>query len=84
MDESGRYEELEGGLRVPAKIWARLYNYQKVGVQWMFELHQQRCGGILGDEMGLGKTIQIISFLSALSFTRKVDIIPTLYIHANN
>ena len=40
-------------------IWSRLFSYQKVGVQWMWELHQQRCGGILGDEMGLGKTIQV-------------------------
>ena len=55
----GRYEEIEGGLKAPSIIWDRLYDYQKVGVQWMFELHQQHCGGILGDEMGLGKTIQV-------------------------
>ena len=52
-------EEIEGGLKAPSVIWDRLYDYQKVGVQWMFELHQQHCGGILGDEMGLGKTIQV-------------------------
>ena len=68
----GEYEELEGGLQVPRVVWSRLYNYQKVGVQWMFELHQQKCGGILGDEMGLGKTVQVITFLSALSFSQKV------------
>ena len=38
----GRYEELEGGLRVPSSLWKKLYNYQRVGVQWMFELHQQQ------------------------------------------
>ena len=38
----GRYEELEGGLRVPSGLWKKLYNYQRVGVQWMFELHQQQ------------------------------------------
>ena len=38
----GRYEELEGGLRVPTGLWKKLYNYQRVGVQWMFELHQQQ------------------------------------------
>ena len=70
--QAGQFEQLEGGLQVPAVIWSRLYNYQKVGVQWMFELHQQRCGGILGDEMGLGKTIQVITLLSALSFSRTV------------
>ena len=29
------------------------------GVKWMWELHTQRAGGIIGDEMGLGKTIQV-------------------------
>ena len=38
----GRYDELEGGLRVPSSLWKKLYNYQRVGVQWMFELHQQQ------------------------------------------
>ena len=28
------------------------------GVKWMWELHTQRAGGIVGDEMGLGKTVQ--------------------------
>lgn len=28
-------------------------------VKWMWELHTQRAGGIIGDEMGLGKTIQV-------------------------
>jgi SNF2 family DNA or RNA helicase len=29
-------------------------------VKWLWELHNQRAGGIIGDEMGLGKTIQVI------------------------
>lgn len=41
-------------------------SYQRVGVQWLWELDQQKCGGILGDEMGLGKTIQVIAFLAGL------------------
>ena len=72
-ESDGRYEEVEGGLKVPSSLWEKLYNYQKIGVQWMFELHQQKCGGILGDEMGLGKTIQVISFLASLSYSQ-VDI----------
>ncbi|XP_014666472.1 PREDICTED: DNA excision repair protein ERCC-6-like [Priapulus caudatus] len=59
-------EEFEGGLIVPGRLWSRLYRYQKTGVRWMWELHQQRTGGIVGDEMGLGKTIQAIVFLAAL------------------
>lgn len=58
------------GLKVPALIWSRLYKFQKTGLKWMWELHSQRCGGILGDEMGLGKTIQTISYLAALSYSK--------------
>jgi DNA excision repair protein ERCC-6 len=64
------YYELDGGLRVPSDLWNRLYKFQKTGVKWLWELHLQRCGGILGDEMGLGKTIQTIVFLSALKFSK--------------
>lgn len=46
------------------------FSYQKVGVQWLWELHQQEVGGILGDEMGLGKTIQVISFLSGIYYSK--------------
>ena len=66
-----KYEELDGGLRVPFKIWNSLYHYQKVAVQWMWELHQQDVGGILGDEMGLGKTVQLAAFIASLSYSSK-------------
>ncbi|KAL6626552.1 hypothetical protein ACP70R_030278 [Stipagrostis hirtigluma subsp. patula] len=57
---------LEGGLRIPGTIYEQLFDYQKVGVQWLWELHCQRAGGIIGDEMGLGKTVQVLSFLGSL------------------
>lgn len=60
---------LEGGLKIPESIFNNLFDYQKVGVQWLWELHCQRAGGIIGDEMGLGKTIQVLSFLGALHFS---------------
>ena len=41
--------------------------YQKTGVSWLWELHRQQTGGIIGDEMGLGKTIQMITFLIGLA-----------------
>lgn len=47
-----------------------LSRYQQTGVRWMWELHCQQAGGILGDEMGLGKTIQIIAFLAGLSYSK--------------
>ena len=70
--DDGKCEEMEGGLKAPSAIWEKLYSYQKVGVQWMFELHQHQCGGILGDEMGLGKTIQVAAFLASLSYSQVV------------
>lgn len=51
-------------------ISAHLFRYQQTGVRWLWELHCQQAGGILGDEMGLGKTIQVISFLAGLSYSK--------------
>ncbi|CAG9764816.1 unnamed protein product [Ceutorhynchus assimilis] len=64
------YKKLKGGLKVPTEIWNRLYEYQKEGVYWLWELHQRCSGGLLGDEMGLGKTVQIIVFLHALQYSQ--------------
>lgn len=44
--------------------------YQQTGVQWLWELHCQQAGGIVGDEMGLGKTIQTIVFLAGLQYSK--------------
>ena len=60
-----------GGFRMPGDVYPSLFDYQKTGVQWLWELYQQRVGGIVGDEMGLGKTIQIISFLAGLHHSNK-------------
>ena len=60
------YEELGRKMKVPRVIWSALYRYQQTGVRWLWELHEQGCGGILGDEMGLGKTVQVIAFLAGL------------------
>ncbi|EEA24894.1 DNA repair protein rhp26 [Talaromyces marneffei ATCC 18224] len=64
--------EYDGGYRVPGDIFPILFDYQKTGVQWLWELYQQQVGGIIGDEMGLGKTIQVISFLAGLHHSRKL------------
>lgn len=68
-DHEPPYVTLEGGLKIPENIFSALFDYQKVGVQWLWELHCQRAGGIIGDEMGLGKTIQVLAFLGALHFS---------------
>ncbi|XP_063814673.1 DNA excision repair protein ERCC-6 isoform X2 [Pseudophryne corroboree] len=62
--------EFDEGFHVPGSLWKKLYKYQQTGVRWLWELHCQQAGGILGDEMGLGKTIQIIAFLAGLSYSR--------------
>ncbi len=59
---------------MPGRLWRRLYAYQQMGVQWLWELHQARSGGVLADEMGLGKTAQIVALLAALrNSTRLCD-----------
>ncbi|KAF2107874.1 DNA repair protein-like protein Rhp26/Rad26 [Lophiotrema nucula] len=63
---------LDGGLRIPGDIFPALFDYQKTGVQWLWELYQQNVGGIIGDEMGLGKTIQAISFVAGLHYSKKL------------
>lgn len=63
---------LEGGLKIPGDIFPSLFDYQKTGVQWLAELYEQQVGGIVGDEMGLGKTIQVISFIAALHYSKKL------------
>ena len=61
------YEDISG-LVVPHILWDQLYPYQRTGIAWLFELHQQAVGGILADEMGLGKTVQIVAFLASLPY----------------
>ncbi|BFZ61249.1 DNA repair protein rhp26 [Saitoella coloradoensis] len=64
---------LNGGYRLPGDIYPSLFDYQKTCVQWLWELHTQGAGGIIGDEMGLGKTVQIISFLAGLHYSGKLN-----------
>lgn len=69
-DSEKSFVPLEGGLNIPEGIFIKLFDYQRVGVQWLWELHCQKAGGIIGDEMGLGKTVQVLSFLGSLHFSK--------------
>lgn len=60
----------DSGFRTPGDIYPALFDYQKTGVQWLWELYSQNVGGIIGDEMGLGKTIQAISFVAGLHYSK--------------
>ncbi|RNF14439.1 putative DNA excision/repair protein SNF2 [Trypanosoma conorhini] len=53
-------------LPIPPDIEAKLFDYQKEGVSWLYERHRKGRGCLLADEMGLGKTVQIATFLGAL------------------
>ena len=65
--------ELNNGYKIPGDIYPLLFDYQKTGVQWLWELYTQQVGGIIGDEMGLGKTVQIIAFLAGLHYSKKLN-----------
>ncbi|XP_040272919.1 DNA excision repair protein ERCC-6-like 2 isoform X1 [Bufo bufo] len=54
------------GICVPYTINRYLRDYQREGVQFLYEHYARSTGCILGDDMGLGKTIQVISFLAAV------------------
>eukprot|EP00753_Platysulcus_tardus_P011292 PLAT3281.24.p1 GENE.PLAT3281.24~~PLAT3281.24.p1 ORF type:complete len:1228 (+),score=372.28 PLAT3281.24:378-3686(+) len=70
FEEEDGFERLSGGFRLPLRIHSRLFDYQRRGVRWMWELHCQNVGGILGDEMGLGKTVQVAAFFGGLHASR--------------
>ena len=61
-------EEYDGGLIVPAWINDRLFPYQRTGLQWMWELHRQQSGGILGDEMVCGMEFSMMGFHFSFCF----------------
>ncbi|CAM9254896.1 unnamed protein product [Ectocarpus sp. 8 AP-2014] len=63
---SANSAELGDGLILEDGIAQRLFQFQRTGVRWMWQLHRQGAGGIVGDEMGLGKTVQVSAFLGAL------------------
>ncbi|XP_062149491.1 protein CHROMATIN REMODELING 24 isoform X2 [Alnus glutinosa] len=58
--------------KLPGKIAKMLYPHQRDGLRWLWSLHCQGKGGILGDDMGLGKTMQICGFLAGLFHSRLI------------
>ena len=63
-DDSITLESIE----MPKELIDRMYEHQRDGVKWMYNLHMNtnRYGGILGDDMGLGKTFQVSCLLTCL------------------
>ncbi|KAK2656287.1 hypothetical protein Ddye_009339 [Dipteronia dyeriana] len=54
------------------RIAKMLFPHQREGLRWLWSLHCQGKGGILGDDMGLGKTMQICGFLTGLFHSRLI------------
>ncbi len=61
-----RRPEVSQAIADNAGLDAQLRPYQKLGVKWLWTLHDLGLGGCLADDMGLGKTIQVIGLLSML------------------
>lgn len=40
--------------------------YQRIGIDWLLFLYQNRLGGLLCDDMGLGKTLQVLALMITL------------------
>ncbi|GMP26646.1 hypothetical protein CsSME_00003004 [Camellia sinensis var. sinensis] len=65
-EDSITYKGPNSTYLLPGKIAKMLYPHQRDGMKWLWSLHCQGKGGILGDDMGLGKTMQICGFLAGL------------------
>ena len=51
---------------IPANIYENLFDHQKEGVKWLYQLYREKKGCVLGDDMGLGKTVQVAVLLKGL------------------
>ncbi|GMI99315.1 chromatin remodeling 24 [Hibiscus trionum] len=58
--------------KLPTTVAKMLYPHQREGLKWLWSLHCQGKGGILGDDMGLGKTMQICGFLAGLFHSKLI------------
>lgn len=52
------------------------------GIKWLWEIHCQKTGGIIGDEMGLGKTVQVPNIPTPL--THPQSTYPPTNTHTSN
>ena len=54
-------------IQLPLSLYNKLYQHQRIGVQWMASLHHNEIrGGLQADDMGLGKTMQALAYLGSL------------------
>lgn len=53
------------------EVKAKLFEYQKIGLNWLSFMYRNNCGSILADEMGLGKTLQVIALMTYIKTIEK-------------
>jgi SNF2 family DNA or RNA helicase len=70
-DENGNSAYLPEGYSITKTLYDTLFEHQRKGVSWLWDLYRDCRGGVLADDMGLGKTIQVIAFISGLLRQRK-------------
>jgi len=61
-----RYPKQQKDHPLPHTVCATLRPYQKIGYDWLNQMHQYGFGACLADDMGLGKTLQVLCFLEQL------------------
>ncbi len=71
-DDSNGKQINHPDIYIPSSLFKKMYDHQKVGVEWISSLHVNGIGGILGDDMGLGKTLQTLSFLGGLMTSKSI------------
>lgn len=53
-------------IKIPSLINRYLRDYQRKGVEFLYDHYSRNEGALLADDMGLGKTVQVIAFLAAI------------------
>jgi SNF2 family DNA or RNA helicase len=71
-DSNGKQIITHPDIYIPSSLFKKMYDHQKVGVEWISSLHVNGIGGILGDDMGLGKTLQTLSLLGGLMTSKSI------------
>ena len=66
FNQSNNDYHLRDWFSLPKEQYHSLFEHQRVGVSWLYDLYQEKKGGILGDDMGLGKTVQVATLLQGL------------------